>query len=544
MRRRWDTIAILLLSALYLIWSALFIYQSSYIALDGHRYFGLFDDAMISMRYAWNFAHGQGLVWNAGQRVEGYTNLLMTLLMAAAAVFLNKSLAVLAIQILGVFTILATGFVIKRLSDEVNAGQPYQKLIGVLATACVLLYFPLNYWTLMGMETGLLTLLLMASALFALRWLRTRRSVDWIAASVLAGLAFLTRNDSLIPAALIFAFLALEAFADHWRRAEWLPILFAGLLYAAFPAAQTLFRLAYYGQVLPNTYALKLTNFPISIRGIGGIQFVIPFVAQSALLFLLAVTALIRRLQRVRLFLFGFIVLALGYQVYVGGDPWPSWRMLSPAMPALFLLGIMACVDILSRWSWLASHQKAAFSFLTVLPLAALFLTDLPFLADMSVRGPTSAAIANRVNTNSALAIQRMTGPNATVGVIWAGTLPYYVDRQGIDFLGKSDPYIAHLNADVTGSVSWSGMISVPGHNKYDLEYSIVKLQPTYIQAFAWGEQTVKPWVTQNYVRVEYHGPAGTKTLFLRKDSRDVCWEGCSNDYKLIPWPKQGQNTP
>ena len=56
--------------------------ESSVVAIDGRRYFGLFDDAMISMRYAWNFSHGQGLVWNAGERIEGYTNLLWTLIMA------------------------------------------------------------------------------------------------------------------------------------------------------------------------------------------------------------------------------------------------------------------------------------------------------------------------------------------------------------------------------------------------------------------------------------------------------------------------------
>ena len=83
---------------------------------------------MISMRYAWNFAHGQGLVWNAGQHIEGYSNLLMTLLMSAAALFLNKPLAVLAVQLFGVITLLAVGFVTKQLADEINAGRPHQRL--------------------------------------------------------------------------------------------------------------------------------------------------------------------------------------------------------------------------------------------------------------------------------------------------------------------------------------------------------------------------------------------------------------------------------
>ena len=40
------------------------------------------DDAFISFRYAKHLAAGQGLVWNPGERVEGYTNFLWTLLMA------------------------------------------------------------------------------------------------------------------------------------------------------------------------------------------------------------------------------------------------------------------------------------------------------------------------------------------------------------------------------------------------------------------------------------------------------------------------------
>jgi hypothetical protein len=53
------------------------------ITFEGRTYFWLFDDAMISMRYARNLADGHGLVWNAGERVEGYSNFLWTLVMAA-----------------------------------------------------------------------------------------------------------------------------------------------------------------------------------------------------------------------------------------------------------------------------------------------------------------------------------------------------------------------------------------------------------------------------------------------------------------------------
>ncbi len=533
-----------ILTGLYIVWGSLFIYQSSYIAIDGKRYFGLFDDAMISMRYAWNFAHGLGLVWNAGQRVEGYSNLLMTLVMSLASFFLDKKFAVLAVQIFGLPTILATAYVTKQVADEINADRLYRQLIGILAFASVLLYYPLSYWTLMGMETGLVSLFIMADILFALRWLRTNKTSDLVYLAIIGGLAFLTRNDSLIYSALVFAFIALETYINKGNKQTFLKIFYAGCLLALFAIAQIIFRILYYGELLPNTYVLKLIGIPLSVRVVGGYGFLQPFFQQSAPVILAAVVGLLIDLRRIKVFLFSFIAAAILYQIYVGGDPWPLWRMLAPAMPALFILLIMTGAELIARWPRMAYHKFEAIPLVILILLVPLAITDQPFLSDISVTGPTSAAIANRVNTNAALAISALTSPEASVGVIWAGTLPYYTDLYGVDFLGKSDPIIARLKPDLSGAVSWAGIRSVPGHNKYDLNYSIVKLQPTFIQAYSWGEQTVKPWVVKNYVRVEYHGVSGVKTIFLKKDSPYVCWETCINEYKIIPWPKQKEVNP
>jgi hypothetical protein len=56
-----------------------FIWKNSFLIAQ-ERYFSLFDDAMVAMRYAKNLADGFGLRWNPGEPpVEGYTNLLWTL---------------------------------------------------------------------------------------------------------------------------------------------------------------------------------------------------------------------------------------------------------------------------------------------------------------------------------------------------------------------------------------------------------------------------------------------------------------------------------
>ena len=107
------------------------------------------------------------------------------------------------------------------------------------------------------------------------------------------------------------------------------------------------------------------------------------------------------------------------------------------------------------------------------------------------------------------------------VAVLAAGVVPYYTGRPAHDMLGRTDRYIASLPADLSGAVAWSGMLSVPGHNKYDLDYSIKQLRPTYVEASAWGGQDITEWMPTHYERVSYKGVE----MWLLRGSPDVKWE-------------------
>ena len=131
---------------------------------------------------------------------------------------------------------------------------------------------------------------------------------------------------------------------------------------------------------------------------------------------------------------------------------------------------------------------------------------------------------SNQINVNTAIAIDHVTTDDATLGVFWAGSIPYYTGRVAIDFLGKSDRYIARLRPDLSGNVASNGMTSVPGHNKYNLDYSIKVLQPTYIQGFKYGGQDLSDWGKSKYATLEYKGI----TLHLLKESKSVLWNDIS----------------
>ena len=87
---------------------AVFIARCGF-SLGGRLGFTLFDDAMISMRYARNLAEGHGLVWNPGERVEGYSNPLWTLWMALIhATGVSDERASLLVMVSGAGLLLAT----------------------------------------------------------------------------------------------------------------------------------------------------------------------------------------------------------------------------------------------------------------------------------------------------------------------------------------------------------------------------------------------------------------------------------------------------
>ena len=67
----------------------------------------------------------------------------------------------------------------------------------------------------------------------------------------------------------------------------------------------------------------------------------------------------------------------------------------------------------------------------------------------------------------------------------------------------------------------FEGKIYNPGHNKYDLEYSIKELRPSYARGFVWGGQNILGWAQSEYIMVVYKG---TRVNFL-EGSEDVRWD-------------------
>jgi hypothetical protein len=326
-----------------------FILRTSFVVL-GERWFVLFEDAMISMRYAKNFAGGAGLVWNAGEApVEGYTNFLWTLWMAAVHTLgLPDSKVSLAIMLTGVAILIANALVVERICRCVTSGRA--EWASFVAMATVLFYYPLVFWTLRGMEVGAVALVFDALILLSMTMEEDFSPARALAMGGLGAAAILVRSDALVAVGVI----TLYAAATVPGRMKKLAVLGAAFACVGVAAlGQVAFRRGVYHETLPNTYFLKLLHVSLGARLKRGV-----FVAVRVLAFHLAVPLSVlcaglaawprgsewwklRENRRLALLLTVSGV-QVAYAVYVGGDAWEwmlySNRYVTVAMPAFIVL--------------------------------------------------------------------------------------------------------------------------------------------------------------------------------------------------------------
>ncbi len=278
------------------------------------------DDAFISYRYARHLAEGAGLVYNVGERVEGFTNLLFTLLVALGvrigleAALCGHVIGVVsaAVLLIATWAYAATGLPAAR--------RPW----AALAPLLLLSHPAVVRWAESGMESTLFSACLAVALACQARERRIAATASLLAAA-------LTRPEGALFAGLVFGLDLLGGWRE--RRRWWGPVALALLLLAL-----TGFRLAYFGSPLPNTFYAKVsTQAPWAF----GAAVVGAFLANGVLLWLpaLVVAPLLEPRFRTGAWL---VVCGLIYVIAIGGDTIGATRFLLPVMAPLAALAVRA----------------------------------------------------------------------------------------------------------------------------------------------------------------------------------------------------------
>ncbi|HYL04794.1 MAG TPA: hypothetical protein VE075_02075 [Thermoanaerobaculia bacterium] len=410
------------------------------------------EDAFIYYRYALNWARGLGLVFNAGEPVEGYSSPCWMWVVGWVA-RLGWTLPV-AVPALGIGCGAATVAATWRLAGRLGLDR-----FGRLAAAAGLaLSYPFLYWSRSGLETPLFSLLLVLTADLYLAAQYpppadpVRQSRLQLAGGAALALVSLARPEGM----LLLPLVAADRLTDRrdWRGAARY-LLPAAAGYGAF----LLWRVHTYGSLVPNT-SVKL--YPM-LAGRAAGQLGSYLIQLGLLPPLLPVLALLdRRLQgsqrRALVFLTAVVGLSVLFHLVSGGEYRGEFRYLVPTLPILLVM-LWWCAERLDlRW-W--SVRSPFASVQARLLLAALLLVcslarigqDLPKASEWpQLRRQWTEQVDDpsdwRVITSRWLADNLADGGVVAVGQM--GRIPYYLAAGGrdvvfVDTLGLVDRRVSSI---------------------------------------------------------------------------------------------------
>jgi hypothetical protein len=423
------------------------------------------DDTFIHLRYAANFIAGDGLVYNPGERVEGYTSFLWVILLGIGGA------AGLELVALAKFLGIAFASAALALLAHAHHFLPgVDRKTSALATLLLASSGAFTAWAASGMETPLvafLGLVVYAAHCRAMQSPPQRSRVALV--GLLGAIGVMARPDFV----LLMGVVGLDRLVADVRRGRW-HFLLLGASFALVYGPYYAWRFAYYGYPLPNTFYVKVgSSFSQVLRGLAyvgdfawvGIALIVPA---------LAIIVLVRG-ERARAWrvgaLLGMLLLQSVYVALVGGDGMPAYRFFAHILPLIALAAALA-LDAFwaSRPNWLA----ACAALMLVANIAQTAFNPQMNRAVRRARvGDVGAEVGRWLNHNM---------PHDTViAVNAAGAIAYYSGFHVIDMLGLNDAHIAHRDMPRMGK-------GMPGHEKGDGAY-VLSMRPHLIQfGPSWGQ--------------------------------------------------------
>lgn len=429
------------------------------------------DDAYVSFRYAKHLVEGHGLVYNAGARVEGYTNFLWTLI-AAVPLATGADDPLPFMHGAGVALWFGTYLILAILGVSLFREGHW---IGPLALIPLTWHWSYNAWFVSAMETPLVSFLVVAMLLlFSADPERYPWSLFWT--SLTAMLLLLTRPDAItVVGGIALAGLVLHGRAllapGGWKIYLLRPALPLLLLYVPYTA----WRIAYYGSFYPNTYYVKVAYLTHYERGWEYLRTYLQVYPFSAVLPLALLGVILAPPGAARRYLWGTLAasgLTFFYVVRLGGD-FMEWRFVAPITGALYPAAVLGAAVGAQRlcafFSSLRHRAPRAVPRRTVWPSAAgcfagvaaavgLSLATLwavPVAKERIVPGQENISLLSRYwdaeqfNWPAAgKVLDEILPENVRIATSSAGIVPFFCDRPCIDLCGLTDPDIARRPVD------------------------------------------------------------------------------------------------
>ncbi len=446
------------------------------------------DDAYISYRYVANYLNGDGLVYNIGERIEGFTNFGWVIFMifwgalGVGYIFISKLIGFLC----GAAIIFVTYLIARKAFDgHVLYSGICAIIVGINQSHA--------YWAAAGLETAAFALVVvLAVYLFLCR--------SWWLIYVLVLAVWLRPEGALITGLLI----GVELFQE--KRVPKFTLTVAAIAFV-LSLPYVIFKIFYYGSILPNPFYAK-TGFNMEILS-SGLEYTGRFFKHYGFYGAGFVLALIsfKKLSRPVQAIFGFAVLYLIYIVLVGGDVLKVHRFFLPLFGLSAIVAIAGLRSILTRLS-----PKSEFMLLVIAGVGLVTLTY--FLPKDNV------AYFHRYETGFTKRMQWMANnlkqsdsTDFSIALPTIGIIGYeLVGHRVIDMVGLTDSTIARHSEEPV-----EGMATTWKETKHNSKY-LLSSAPDYI-LFSTGNKPSAPAERALLLFRQFHHSYRTTGWFYRSDT-------------------------
>ncbi len=476
------------------IYGFLIVLSISFMVIcQNHKF--IQDDAYISFRYVQNFVDGNGLVFNIGEKVEGYTNLLWVLILSVF-VFLKMNIETISrilSMLFGIVVLFATysiSSVMKFTEDKsqkkakVDSDEnriSYLSLIPPVMLACTGSFI---FWASSGMETSMFMALILLGIYYYIKE-RKSEGVNYRFPLFIL-LATLTRPEGLY----FFGLILIHKFVIEVKENKSAGIrkffsknnLVTYLVYVVPVIFYFLIRYMYYGYLFPNTYYAKTGSSGAYLNA--GIEYFTKFMTTYMFYGLMIVVPLFLFKRKENFFeVLLFYIIIIPYLIYiitVGGDVLKQNRFFLPILPLIYILFEKTLLVI---YFSLRKKVSQGMAYATVLIIAAFVCGYYYFSHKENLESDirTENGLVDKMKISGAWfkTKQQQLGRPMNLAATTIGAVSYFAGPQVnvIDLLGLTDKEIAHnpkIIPEISeGEYGWK-------ERKYNADY-VMSRDPDYI---------------------------------------------------------------
>ena len=352
------------------------------------------DDIFITFRYIENWLNGLGLVYNSGEKVEGYTHFLWLLLIACFQKLgfnpIDVSEWLGLISYLGILIIFLV--ISYRKSEKIKLFLPL--------TAIVLaLHYDFRVWASGGLETSFFTLLIVISY-FLICFSNIEETKRIILSGFILTLALLTRPDAIIFYVITFTFVLIQKyFQTNSLKSLWKIIIQFNLAFLFIYVPYFLWRYSYYGEIFPNTYYAKsgsesyykqgffylyyyIQTYWTSFSFLIGLIYLFKKLLQNNISLIERIKALFLNIETASILLASayVVIYLLSFVTRVGGD-FMYARFVIPLVPFLYFVAESSLPEL-----FLKRKKYIVISYILIIVMlpVEIYYRDVPLLSGYS----------------------------------------------------------------------------------------------------------------------------------------------------------------